>query len=473
MDNDLPADSSDQGQSDRADLQVNPIVRFFRFPDLPELAAETYRHHFLFTVLHAMASGIFANSAAMAVMGLAAEDWQLGIRMWLSSFGMFATLFLGSWMVGRRKMRFVLTPGWGYVGCSVVAACCESPFWFLLALGVGSAFEIAVRTAITSVVRLNYPAEVRGTAVGELRKWSALVFLVSAFGSAWWLRENGGQIWMIRTQLILAGFLAWGALFAFRKIKVHEPEPSTAVDIPRQPFATMVSTAVRDSFCILRRDRRFRNYLLSCFMYGFFVILFTPFVPAVLIHDMGLGYIGCALLLDVIPSAMTFLATGYFGRWADRHSPWLSWTGVRAGMSFDPFLLAIAVLVMPFWAPLAMGIAIVGRSFRGATIGGSWILWWRVGVNHFAPTSDDTGKYMGLFVFQNGLLRLIAPMVGSWLIFRYSRETMLIVAGSGILLSAVHSTYFWLSERGKPELATVYDFERTQEQELEKSWTDE
>ena len=94
-------------------------------------------------------------------------------------------------------------------------------------------------------------------------------------------------------------------------------------------------------------------------------------------------------------------------------------------------------------------------------------------MNHFASTSDDTGKYMGLFVFQNGLLRLLAPMVGGWLISQYSRETMLIVAGSGILLSAVHSAYFWLSERNKPELATVYDFERTQEQELEKSWGDE
>ena len=100
-------------------------------------------------------------------------------------------------------------------------------------------------------------------------------------------------------------------------------------------------------------------------MFGFFIILFTPFVPAVLIKDMGLGYIGCALLLDVIPSAMTFLSTGYFGRWADRHSPWLSWTGIRAGLCLDPFLLAIAVLVMPFWAPAAMGIAIVGRSLRG------------------------------------------------------------------------------------------------------------
>ena len=39
---------------------------------------------------------------------------------------------------------------------------------------------------------------------------------------------------------------------------------------------------------------------------------------------------------------------------------------------------------------------------RGSVQGGWWVLWWQIGVTHFAPPGQDTSRYMGIMVFLNG-----------------------------------------------------------------------
>ena len=101
-------------------------------------------------------------------------------------------------------------------------------------------------------------------------------------------------------------------------------------------------------------------------------------------------------------------------------------------------------------------------------MGGSWVLWWRIGVNHFAPPGGRYRRYMGLLMFMNGVMRLFAPMLGAALLLRYGRAGMLYIGGAGVLLSALHSFYEYRRERSDKDLATIADFEHQfEESELE------
>ena len=426
----------------------------FGAPELPPGCWKNFRYHLAFALLDAAAAGILSNAGIMALRGLGAEDWQLGVRLSLSSAGMFATLPLGHWMARRRKTPFVIVPGFAFAVCSMLASLTEDPLSFLVLVGVGSIFEVALRPAITVVVRTVYPATHRGAAMGVIRKWSSLVFLMSILSSAAMLSqwsERAANV--ISLQMLCAGVLSMASFLAFRRISIPRSAEETA-NHPEQPAGTF-----RQSWRILRRDDRFRRYLVSSFLFGFFGLLYAPYVAAFLVRDLSLGYLPTSIFLHVIPSAASFLVTGWIGQRIDRANPWTAWKWIRLGWGLDPLLLATAAVTGTIVPGTMMVLPIVGRLSRGASMGGSWILWWRIGINHFAEPGADTSRYMGIFTFLNGVMRLCAPILGAWLLLRFSREGVLLIGGCGVLMSAVHAGWEARRERRFRHLATMADFE--------------
>ncbi len=448
------------------------ILDFFCFPKFPgdQKAGgptHTYRFHFLFILFHAVASGILTNTGLMATSGLNAEDWQLGIRMPLSSLGMFSTLFLGHWMVRRRKMPFVLTPGIGFAVATLLAAFLVfptvSPFWFMFVLGIASAFEIMVRSSIATIVRLNYPEKHRGKAVGELRKWSSLIFLIATLLSAYAMTlTNRPDSWMpvstrsmILIQLLVAGGVSLVSFFFFSRIRVlsflAEQQPPT-VPLSSNSAGSILTLGfetIRASLYILNRDRRFRTYLISCFFFGMTGLLYIPYLPFLLKnkHELGLTYLWSAVLLDIIPAGAAFLFTGLAGRILDRISPWLAWAWIRFLWCLSPLLFFLGAHWNATPGSGLFFILLLASLFHGVTMGVFWILWWRIGINHFAPTYEDTGPYLGIFVFQNGLTRILGPIVGGWIIQYLSLKYLFLVGGIGVFLSGVQAAWSWKNER--------------------------
>jgi hypothetical protein len=415
----------------------------------------TFRHYFVYSLLDAASAGILSNAGLMALKGLAAEDWHLGVRLPLSSIGMFGALFLGAWMARQRKMPFVVVPGVSFAAASFLAALFTNPLWFLGAIGVGSAFEMATHPAIFAVLRVAIPATHRATVVGESRKWSSLVFLISILGSAAWLALTGPEaVLTIRIQLCLAGVLSLWSFLTFRRIHVNETELKRGGG-GKTGIVRELATLARP----LTHNPRFRRYAVSSFLFGFSGLIYVAYVEAVLVHDLKLNYVGAATLLHVIPSLATFVATGYIGRWIDRTNPWRAWGWVRFGWALDPIILSVVPLTALTFSSGAVALATLARMCRGTTMGGSWLLWWRIGVNHFAPPGAETSRYMGVYIFLNGIMRLVAPIVGGWLIYRFSRSGMLAIGGVGVLVASMHA--FWEASREKPDprFATISSFE--------------
>ena len=378
-----------------------------------------------YVVFQAIAEGILANAPVMALKGMASPSWKMALEKSISSFGMFLLIYLGAVMAMRRKMPFIFWPGIAYAVCALFMGVTDNVTLFLVLFGVGTLFDNILRPALTAVIRFNYPVEHRGAVVGEIRKWSSIIFLGGSLGSAWLLDQVvQNPRWMIKGQMAAAALLLAIGFLIFKTVKVKEPEQVEA----SQPIAGIGHTFV-DSFHILKTDKRFRRYLGIGFLYCFGGMTFASFIPVLLTKDLNFSYVGASIFLYFIPALITFFTTGYIGQWIDKVSTWSAWAWIRLGWGLDAVVLAGTPLAAIWFPPAAYVMPFIARFFRGVVQGGSYILWWEVAVNHFAPPGGDTTRYMGLVLAMNGLGRLFGPLFGAFLITAGTTSTVMLVGG--------------------------------------------
>ena len=451
---------------------------FFRGPNLTGNGRRTFRLHLTYAVLDAVTGGILLNAPIVALKEFEAANWHLPLRELYSGVGMITTLYLGCWMASRRKMPFVFVPGvLAAVSAMMMAAASGNAFWFLTLLGVGALFEVVTRPAITAIVRANYPVEHRGHATGEIRKWSSLAFvfssLISAFilhladaysethsdmvsakaaGSALQrLAEHTPQILMV-----IAGLLGLVGFICFRQIRVDEDLKQLRRDLKPE-----LRKSLHEAWLVVARDGRYRRYLLGCFLDGFCQMLYFPLIWAFLVQDLGFGYVGCSALMHAIPALVAFLATGMLGRVFDRKNPWVCWAWIRFAWGTDALLLAATPFCTTIFPPALIILPVLGRILRGAVQGGWWIMWWQIGVTHFAPPGEDTSRYMGIMVFLNGTIRLSASAMGMVLAaMAVPPGALLLMGGLGVSLSGAYSLWQAHVDRREQRPETMTDFER-------------
>lgn len=429
---------------------------FVRGPALPAECRSTYRRHFAYAVLDAIAAGILANAPLMALKGMASREWQVAVQLPISSCGMFLVLYLGGVMARRRPMPFVFVPGMAYALSSLAMALADTPLLFLVLGGLGTLFETVSRPAVTAIIRLNYPASHRGAVTGTIRQWHLITLLTSGALAAGALDlARDFQPLMIKGQMALAAAASAGSFLIFRTIRVREPQGAPGETDPSaasQPFV--------EAWRIVRSDRRFRGYLATGFLYAFGGLLYVSYIPVLFSRRLDFGYLASAFLTNTLPNLLAILGTGRLGRWLDRVNTWKAWALIRLGWGLDPFLLAAASCLAGLHPLFPVIPAVLGRLSRGLVMGGSWILWWQVGVNHFARPGGDTTRYLGLVLFVNGLARLLAPSVGAWMLLgHWSLGGILILGGTLVLVSSWLSWIQFLRERGDERYATMERFE--------------
>ncbi len=435
------------------------VVEFFRAPALEGEARRTYRWHLAFTILDAVAGGIVANAPFIALKAMGAPVWQLGLNITMAGAGMLATLYLGSRMATRPKMPFVFWPGMGCALAGAAMSLTHDSLLFLFLGGLGLMFSTITRPPIAAIVRTNYPATHRGQAVGEIRKWSSLVFLSSFLVSARTLdlaQAAGAEIDVARLMMALCGLTSFASYTLFRRIRVQEDCTASGSDLkPR------VLQSFRAAADVVARDGRFRRYLLGCGLFWFAGFVYKPYIPKFLSEDLLLSYVMCAMLLHVVPSLAAFVTTGLLGRWFDRANPWKTWAWLRFGWGLDPLILAATPFCLALAPSAALALPVLARVSVGAVQGGTWILWWQVGVDHFAKPGGDTSRYQGILAFLYGLVQLTAPAVGAWILAApgSSLPVLFAIGGVGVLLSGLHCLWEARREKSDPTLATVADFE--------------
>ncbi len=455
------------------------LRNFFRGPGLTGNGKRTFRLHLTYAVLDALTGGILLNAPIVALKEFEAANWHLPLRELYSGVGMIATLYLGCWMASRRKMPFVFVPGvLAAVSAMMMAAASGSAFWFLSLLGIGALFEVVTRPAITAIIRTNYPVEHRGHATGEIRKWSSLSFVLSSLTSAFILHladaHSGAAPDMISAAstldwlaghtpqilIVIAGLVGLAGLICFRQIRVEED-----VERHQHDLKPEIRKSLRDAWGVVSRDGRYRRYLLGCVLDGFCQMLYFPLIWAFLVQDLGFGYVGCSALMHAIPAFVAFLTTGMLGRVFDRKNPWICWAWIRFVWGIDALLLAATPFCATIFPPTLIVLPVLGRVLRGAVQGGWWIMWWQIGVTHFAPPGDDTSRYMGIIVFLNGAIRISASATGMILAaLAVPSGVLLLMGGLGVIFSGVYSLWQAHVEHRENRPETMTDFERQFEQ---------
>jgi hypothetical protein len=406
-----------------------------------------------------MAAGILSNASLMALKGMDCGEWQVIVQTPISSLGMLLVLYLGGVMAGRRIMPFVLVPGASYALASLAMALTNAPLLFLFLGGLGTLFETVSRSAVAAVIRLNYPATQRGAVVGTIRQWFYVTSLVASALAAWALDlAPHAQSTMIKSQMALAGMLSAISFLVFQTIRVQEPKllpEAAATPVFVQPFS--------GAWRILREDRRFRLYLVIAFLYCFGDLCYASFIPVLFSRRLQLSYLASLFFISTLPTLLAIVCTGQLGRWLDRINIWKAWTWIRLGWGLDALLLAAASCLAGCPAIWPLIPAVCGRISRGSVSGGSWILWWQVGVNHFAKPGGDTTRYLGMMFFVNGWARLLAPAAGALLLQAHCPLGAIFGAGGLlVLLSSWLSRGQYARECGDERLTTMASFEASQ-----------
>jgi len=427
--------------------------------DLPPDARRTFRFHLAYAILDAVCGGILLNAPIVALREIQGENWHLPLRDVCVGVGMLASLYLGSRMAPRRKMPFVFLPGVlaGLSSLGIVSAlAADSAFWFLMFFGIGGMFEITTRPAIAAILRENYPVAVRGCATATVRQWSSLAFMFAIVASAYLLQCAGAWAKIVAGgEILFSAVVGIAGFVCFRKIPICEhPLP------PPSGFRLDVWKNVSEAMAVINRDARFRRYLLGCFLEGFFGMLYLPLIPALLKTTLQFDYVWCALFTHGIPTLAAFLLTGLLGRWFDRANPWISWAWVRFAFGLDALLLAATPWGVTWLPALAFGFPILGRLLRGGVQGGWWVLWWQIGITHFAPPGDDTSRYAGIMTFLNGVIKISAASAGialTWM--QFQPVTLLWVGGAGVMATGVYSLSQAARDRREKRPETFAAFE--------------
>ena len=407
--------------------------------DLPPDAQRTFRFHLAYALLDAACGGVLLNAPFVALREIQGENWHLPLRDGCVGVGMLASLYLGSWMAPRCKMPFVFLPGI-LAGLSsigmVLALGVGSAFWFLMFFGIGGMFEITTRPAIAAILRENYPVAERGRATATVRQWSSLSFMIAIVASAYVLQCAGEQAKIVAgVEILFAAAVGVAGFFCFRRIPLREHVPPA-----QSAFRLDVWKNVREVVDVMIRDARFRRYLLGCFMEGFFGMLYLPLIPALLRTTLQFDYVWCALFLHGIPTLAAFLLTGLLGRWFDQANPWVSWAWVRFAFGLDALLLAATPWAATWLPAIVFCFPVLGRLLRGGVQGGWWILWWQIGITHFAPPGDDTSRYAGIMTFLNGVIKIAASAAGMALTWMQVQPvTLLWIGGAGVIATGVYS----------------------------------
>ena len=435
---------------------MNLLRSFFRV-DLPPAARRTYHFHLAYALFDAAAGGILLNAPNVALKLMAAGNWQLFLRETYSGIGTLLAVYLGGWMAERRKLPFVIVPGMacGLLTLAMVGAVSHS-FLFLTLLGVGAMCELATRPATASILRLNYPVSDRGRATGEVRKWSSLMFMASSLSSAALLQTASGEtvVPSVQALLVLASVLSLAGFLCFARIRVNEDVAQCRSDFRPEVFAQF-----RAAWQIVAGNARYRRYLTACFFDGFCGALYLPAIWA-LLKALQYDYVGSAALMHVVPALTAFLATGWLGRWFDHANPWWAWAWIRFAWGLDALLLALTPFAAPYVPPAVLVLPLLGRILRGSVQGGQWVMWWQIGVTHFAPPGTDTSRYLGIMALLNGTVRLIASAAGMALMWWHvAPTTLLAVGGLGIIAVGLYSLVESRAERHQANLATIAAFE--------------
>ena len=285
-------------------------------------------------------------------------------------------LLAAIWIVGRGM--FLLTPIWHSVAGLLVIS---GVFWFT---------DSFPSPAYVRVVQQIYPANVRGRVLSVVKLGMAMGMLLFTPMVGWVLDHFGVSVLFPAVAIV-----AIASALIFTRIKLVAEPP---VQKPGQR-----KSSPADLLDVLRRDHRFRIYLLSVVAFGFAGLIPIAFYPGILVDRLHLSYTDVSLL-GTAQSLCWLLGYLIWGRVMDRLGSTRTMSILCAILVIYPvsFLVATSGWML-FPAYIASGLVNAGidLAFTGVTID--------------LADPDRVTEYAALQRTVLGARGIVAPLLGVFL----------------------------------------------------------
>jgi hypothetical protein len=267
---------------------------------------------------------------------------------------------------------------------------------FLVLYGAARLLWAGVDTVRSVIWSVNYPRGLRARVTGRIMVNGSIALASSGLLLGWLLEHD--DPWYRAAILAAAACGAAGSV-AFSRFRVRQEQRLLSDELARvREGARFDLAGIRN---LLRRDARYRRYMLAMSTFGAGNLMLTPLMVVCLDDVLHVSEMVQVAVTTALPIIVMPLVIQPWAAFLDRHHV-IVYRSVHAWIAVaGSLLLAVAVLVPVAWL-LWPGALLMGISLAAGSLG------WSLGHNDFAPRGEET-RYMALHVTLTGLRGLLAP----------------------------------------------------------------
>lgn len=321
----------------------------------------------------------------------------------------FANILSFMWATashGRNKVRFATRLM--IVTAMLVALVAVAPrntlgLWLIVfAVVAARMFWSGVITLRSTVWRANYPPHERARLAGNFSAMQAIVVAATAT-----LLGLALERWDDAFRFVYPIAAVVGVFGAMQYNRIRVRGHRALINRERAHAEETNGRAIFDPRAfinVLRDDRRFRNYMLAMFVFGFGNLMVLAPLVLVVTERFQFTHFPAMLVTAAIPVALMPITIPFWSQYFDRVHI-LQYRSIHCWV-FVTMIATVAIAAL-FRIPELLFVSAI---IKGVAFGGG-VLGWNLGHHDFAP-KHLASQYMGVHVTLTGMRGIIAPFIG-------------------------------------------------------------
>ena len=291
---------------------------------------------------------------------------------------------------------------------------------FLVLYSAARLLWVGVDTVRSVIWSVNYPRHLRARVTGRIMVNGAIAIAAMGLLLGWLLEHD--DPWY-RGALVAAAACGIAGSIAIQHFRVRQEQRLLADELDRvREGARFDLAGIRN---LLRRDVRYRRYMVAQSTFGAGHLMLTPLLVVCLDDILSASELVQVAVTSALPIVIMPLVIQPWATFLDRHHI-IVYRAVHARVAVaGSLLLAASVLAHVPWL-MWPGALLMGVSLAAGSLG------WSLGHNDFAPRGEET-RYMALHVTLTGLRGLVSPPVAILVYYALRRVSPGIEAWSMLL----------------------------------------
>lgn len=334
------------------------------------------------------------------------------------------SIYWGEYLEGRsdRENLFLIAALLGRLSLFLIFFVQTGSHFVLLLLLVYSfnAFIIPVQS---SIMQFNYRRKNRGILFGFSQTAYASMLLLTSFIFGRVLDYNEVLFRPLFTAIGLVGFLG---ILRLRSIRVNIPR--IVKEAKKHPVISPIITTIYE----YQNNKPFLWFEIGFMIYGIGYMIVLPIIPQFLVDKLGMTYTQISIGKVIIAYSGIALFAPLAGSMQERFNP-IIFSGISFFvLGFYPLFINLS-LYQTAISPVSfvyLGFMVFAIGMAGVTIN------WTIGSIYFAK-ERDSAMLQSVHVTMTAIRGLFAPLLGYYLMTKFSDRTGFIVSSAMFFTASV------------------------------------